>query len=595
MMLDNEKDEIIKKALHKDNYISDRANDVFKNFEMKILASESSRNIEEPEEVKREPKNVEKIEKKQTGAKIYNFFRIVRNYTAVAASVAVAVFIGAGAAVWTSNDNKNNTPDNTNEVSQSWAVGINGGGTAGDYTTAEIKNEEVDANSKENLVKTTHENKYVKAVLYKDGSVAVQLKQALVDFYKLSKIDSSKTYKVSGVSENVKDIFVGSLYSEQFVYVFLITNDNTVEVVPILDGEIVPSKSNGYTFKIENYGKIKGLKDVSSFEQGVEPVYNEDELRYYIYAITNDNRRILVDDIEQVDMSLLGTKYTYNGTGNMKYTEYVYNNYSAGPNSYIGTPARAYFISNQCLYVINLTNGKTTKLATGVNYLKDNLDGTVLVRTNTVNTIHVADNTVKYMEYSVTDAAVKEKEEDENFIVSLKEDGSMTIELKEGAIKRLGAQEFFKEGFVYNFYAAGYSEYSINKYTGTIKEKQKGNYYTNAQAFYLGKIGSKNDVCVAYVNQDNKYVVIDLTKFVKESISGFFTSEPGNEWFIVDSGTASQKISKIIELENEVRLQNGNIINCKTIAFMNLNNSIVHSIDLDNLLRLEGLGNFTIL
>ena len=223
-MLDEEKDLFIKKKLQQDKTISSKANDIFKNFENQYLTADKNKSTYTDDKNNKDSKE-SKSNDNVIELKTHSFFRKIRNFTAVAASFVVAVSVGVGAAIYSNgNGNKNGNSEYS-------TVNIDKLSTASDYTVAEVKNEE--AKVEENIEKKVHENNLIKAVLTTDGNVAIQLKRDFLDYHRL-KTDTTKMYKVSGITGKVKDIFVCSMIAKEIPYILLLMEDGTVEVVRVL-------------------------------------------------------------------------------------------------------------------------------------------------------------------------------------------------------------------------------------------------------------------------------------------------------------------------------------------------------------------------
>ena len=81
-MLDEEKDLFIKKKFQQDKTISNKANDIFKNFENQILTSDENKSKETlKDKPKEEPKVIE--------FKTHSLFSRIKSFTAVAASISL--------------------------------------------------------------------------------------------------------------------------------------------------------------------------------------------------------------------------------------------------------------------------------------------------------------------------------------------------------------------------------------------------------------------------------------------------------------------------------------------------------------------------
>jgi len=578
-MLDEEKDLFIKKSLQQDKTISSKANSVFKNFENQYL--NSNKNNE-----KTANKNQE-INKSSKDKNTYNLFSKIKTFTAVAASFVVAVSVGTGLAIYSNIGNNN---DNNSEYK---SINIDKVSTAADYTVVEVKNEEVKVEEKEeNKELKTSENNLIKASLLSDGSVTVQLKQDFSRLYKL-KLDSSKMYKVSKISGKVQDIFVCSMVSKEFPYLLLLVDGGTVEVVQIFSEENTPGTASELFFY--DQGKIEGLKNIKSFEEKTEPIADSEKLYYYVNAIDKDGTKKIIDNLEYVNMNdISNNKVTFSSQdGNKKYS------ITADEDDYVqgfgwaGASNNVFYINDNCLYHKNLIDGKEEKLLTGAESIKIDEDGVIVVKEKFTNCVHKRNQYVKLEQYNVTDSKVIDKKENENYIVCLKEDGSITVELKNGAIKKVGAKEYFKEGYIYNFYAGEYSVQVNNQYSNYDVRKQGVNRYANATAVYLGKIGTQDKNCLAYATKNNELVVLDIDLFVKNSTGCSFEGEPGTKSYILSQGKQNARVKEMNEITLTLHLKNGETKECKAIETIDSNGNKSFS-SIYTVLINEGISNYTI-
>ena len=585
-MSDEEKDLFIKKKLQQDKTISSKANDIFKNFENQYLTSDENKSIETDDknnsDSKKSNSNNNVVE-----LKTHSFFRTMRNFTAVAASFVVAISVGAGVAIY-SNGNVNKKAESDYST-----VNIDKSTTASDYTVAEVKNEEVKV--EENVEKKVHENNLIKAVLTNDGNVAIQLKKDFLEYHKL-KADTTKMYKVSRITGKVKDVFVCSMVSKEFPYVLLLMEDNTVEVVQILNEKTTATGgTKGYEFEFYDQGKIEGLKNIESFEEKTEPWVDSQKEFYYVNAIKKDGTRKQIDNLERVNMNDVSTnRVTFKSQdGEKTYSIYADESDYIQAFGWAGASNNVYYINDNCLYHKSLVDGSEIKLATGVDSIDTDEDGYIIVRLKFTNFIHRYDQYVKFKQYNVTDAKVVDKKEDDNFVVCLKADGSITIEMKKGSKDKIGAKEYFKENYIYNFYASGYSVHVYNEYSNYDSKKQGSNYYSNATAIYLDKVGTKEHTYLAFATKNNEVVIVDLYLFVKDSVGGSFESEPGQDSFIVTRGKHEKSIDELNTIDLKVNLEDGSTKECKAIE-VTYNDGRKTVIPVTPILDKEGYTDYTV-
>ena len=585
-MSDEEKDLFIKKKLQQDKTISSKANDIFKNFENQYLTSDENKSIETDDKNNRDSKKSNSNDN-VVELKTHSFFRTIRNFTAVAASFVVAISVGAGVAIYSNgNVNKNSESDYS-------MVNIDKSTTASDYTVAEVKNEEVKV--EENVEKKVHENNLIKAVLTNDGNVAIQLKKDFLEYHKL-KADTTKMYKVSRINGNVKDVFVCSMVSKEFPYVLLLMEDNTVEVVQILNEKTTATGgTKGYEFEFYDQGKIEGLKNIESFEEKTEPWVDSQKEFYYVNAIKKDGTRKQIDNLERVNMNDVSTnRVTFKSQdGEKTYSIYADESDYIQAFGWAGASNNVYYINDNCLYHKSLVDGSEIKLATGVDSIDTDEDGYIIVRLKFTNFIHRYDQYIKLEQYNVTESKIIDKKEDDNFIVCLKSDGSITIEMKKGSKDKIGAKEYFKENYIYNFYASGYSVHVYNEYSNYDSRKQGSNYYSNATAIYLDKVGTKEHTYLAFATKNNEVVIVDLYLFVKDSVGGSFESEPGQDSFIVTRGKHEKSIDELNTIDLKVNLEDGSTKECKAIE-VTYNDGRKTVIPVTPILDKEGYTDYTV-
>ena len=545
-MLDEEKDLFIKKKFQQDKTISSKANNIFKNFENQYLTTDENELNKTNEKINEKSNEKEiKSNEKVLEFKSYNFLRKIRNYTAVAASFVVAVSVGAGAAIY-GNVNKGKT-DYT-------MVNIDSASTASDYTVAEIKNEEVKV--EENIEKKVHENNLIKAVLTTDGSVAIKLKKDFLDYHKL-KADTTKMYKVSGIKGKVKDIFVCSMISKKYPYVLLLMEDGTVEVVQVYNKVLNESKS-GYNFNFNDQGKIKGLKNVIGFEEKTEPWTDEDESFFYVNAIFEDGSKKIIDNIDKVnmeDVSKNRVSFT-SQDGEKTYSIYADEDKYIQAFGWAGASNNIYYINDNCLYHLSIVDGSTEKLVTGVESIRVDNDGIITVKLKLASYIHIYDQYITLEQYNVSSSKVIDTKEDENMKICLKEDGSITVELKHGSIETCNANKKFKEKYIYNFYAKNYK---------VSKSNDASDYYSNSVAIYFGEMGTLEKNYFAFATKDNEVVVIDIYKYIIESVSGTFENEPGDTKYEVLNGKHYSSVDNMDTIDIKMKLEDGRSKDCKSI------------------------------
>lgn len=326
--LDNLKDEYIKEKLKQDKTISNKANHVFENF--KITNKEDVLNQTE--------------ENNQTKK-----YKTINRYLAYAASFLFVIMVGVGTLAYKQSNNNIGTQTTVNP--------------------AIIKNSEVLV-SNEQIAKET-ENDYFAVKLTKENAVIIQLKQKAIDKYNAN-TTTDKQYEVSGVISIISDVFVGSIGSEESQYVMLLLKDGTIEYVDVLSNY---SQYNEFNFK--NDGLIYGYYDIVGFEQNKES--QNGTTKYCVYAINkdgvkeeiiirDDNEQKVKEDNEQKVVENLPTFTSQDGEKtfiiNSKPGDYIQ------MSGWAGASNNVYYIDNECLYHLSLVDGAKTKLITGVDSIK---------------------------------------------------------------------------------------------------------------------------------------------------------------------------------------------------------------------------------
>lgn len=542
-MLDNEKDNIIKNELQKDKYISKQANDVFQNF-YSMNSYEASNQTEKI--------NSNEIHIKGNNKMLFRWKALI----SVAASF-VMVF-SAGIAVYVNKDNSNQIA--SDEEMQIYTASIIGGKNAADYESIIVKNNE--AIVTENDIRKISENDMVKAILTTDGEVDVQLKQSFISKYKLN-LDVTKYYKVFGINKEIKNIFVGYIEKSDMPYVLLLTKNNTVEYIQIVDGNVSDKNKNTFEIYFYNKGQILGLENIVRFEQRKEYRY-EDKLYYYIVAVSSTGVQKEIELGKYNDMSDGLEKKVGFSSPKDKRTYYVdKENYiqTSGWNSdYNGV----YHIKNNDLYYIDLKNGGEHKLIEGVEKIwknKNSNDGinNIVVELRKNNTILKEDNFLTLVGNTTSTATVVETKEDENMIAYLHEDGHVTIMFKSGGINRItkNSSGVIKENVKYDF--------SLKMFMNSNPEKS-----FKATTIYVGKIGAKGKQCLAIGTDENIVRMIDITKYLEETNLECFDLKSGfASAYLIDSIIPDDNTNKITSIEpvvEKIRLRDDNsVLECTTL------------------------------
>ena len=514
------RDEFIKRKFKEDTVISDRANNVFKNFEKQIY----------DESIKNNPinnvsnlnntintdfhTNMNKVQKNniENMSNNYNnkdnvsdfmFYKKLNKILSVAAVFLCAIVIGAGTFLYNRKPNIESINITTKSVT--------------------VKNEELKFENEQVLKES--ENEYVKASLIGKKDVAIQLKDKFIKSYGVN-LSSNKQYKVNNITKNVSDIFVGSIISEDRPYVMLVMEDGTAESIQILDDNF--SISNNYEFYFCSQGKISGLSDVAGFEQKTRNFSYSNSKYYYINAIRKDGKRkevelgyyndwddetkILFNSLNEANISRHQEEENTKKYGKdyYKYTEsdYEYNNITV-LNQKNGF---AYYKDNDNFYRINKSTGEETLLASGVSgTVRDNSDGRITVLLKQSYKIYETDNEIIYNEFGVDRLKrVVSSRSVDGINIELRENGSLTLLFELGQFERMNIKSDetkLHENVRYNIYGLGEDVY----------DKDLRNSYAHAKVFAIGNVGPENVLSIVYAKFDDTVVCMDIVQMIKSS------------------------------------------------------------------------------
>ena len=539
-MLDNEKDDIIKKELQKDKYISKQANDVFQNF-YKMSSYEASN-------------QTEKIHIESNSKMLFRWKALI----SVAASF-VMVF-SAGIAVYVNKDKINNSDlVAQNEDAQTSVAGIVDGKNAADYESIVVKNNEVIIDESDIL--RFSENDMIKAILTKEGILAIQLKPNFINTYNL-RLDADKLYEIKGISKSIKDIFAGYIENSYTPYVFILLNDGTVQYVKVLNNDVSKDHVDELELYFNSEGQILGLENIIKFEQRKE--YRKGQLYYFVVAISSTGVKKEIELGKYNDMTDgLENKYWYT-TRDGKDTYYV------DKENYIQTPGwnadynGIYHIKDNDLYYVDLINGGEVKLIEGVEKIWRNKSSNgdtanVAVKLRSNSKILKEDNYLTLIGNATSKANVIETKEDENMVAYLHEDGRITIMFKSGGIDRItkNASGVIKENVKYDF------SLKMDMYKNPEQEFK-------ANTIYVGKIGVKEKECLAFATGENVAELFNITKYLEETdLECFDIKSISLSSYFIGSIRPDDKKNKITSIEpvvEEVRLPEDNsVVECTTL------------------------------
>ena len=255
---DEQMDRVIKEKFRQDKEISDKANSIFANF---------NHQTEEKTSIKEE---INKANKTVVNALFYKRLNSVLSV----AAVSLTVILVGGTAIYFNRDRIQNISNNSNNQNEIIT-----------YTKMyAIKNEPLNY-SNEQIVKEV-ENHYVKAYLIGNTDVGVEFLHDYWDEINKESIKvSSETYKIDGITGNIKDIFVGTAENSVLPYIFVLMDDGTAMYVDLHGYYNYVSDLYYYAVPLE------GLTDIVGFEEKTRNFsYSRTEYTY-VNAIRNDGKR----------------------------------------------------------------------------------------------------------------------------------------------------------------------------------------------------------------------------------------------------------------------------------------------------------------
>lgn len=555
-MLDKEKDKIIKNKLQKDKYISKQANDVFQNF-YKMNSYDISN---QKEKFSEENNHDIKFKNKERQNKDNNYISFKWKAMITIAASFVIVF-SAGIAVYVNKDKLNF--ENTNiiasdEYSQTATANIIAGKDAKDFKSIIVKNDEISVD--ENSISKSSENDMVKAILKKNGTVAIQLKKKFMDVYKLN-LDTSKYYSIQRINKTVKDVFVGYIENSYMPYVFLIMKDGTVECIQIVNGEVSTYYSDTLELIFYNQGQILGLENIVRLEQRSESKTESNSLYYYVVAINSNGIEKEIELGKYNDMTKVSknkVEFTSQDGKNTYYIESEKGDYIQA-SGWAGASNNVYYINDNSLYHMSLVDGSKIKLVTGASKIwKEESNGNIIAKLDDTYTVINEDKNIILEESSVSQANIIDTKEDDNMIAYLHEDGNITIMFKNGGIQRItkNSNNIIKENIKYKF--------SFKELLYTYPEQE-----FKATAIYVGKIGAKGRECFAFGTSNNKFKMFDVAEYLEDAkLNNWDIKSDHLSMYIIDRRDCTNKITSIEPVDEKIRMQEDNSIkNCTTLKW----------------------------
>ncbi len=367
-LTDEQMDKIIKAKFKNDNQISDKANSVFANFNLKNNNQFNNDSVEQIKTNNEQTIKHEIKDKSQTinnvGKKIIevSFYQKLNRILSVAAVSLTVVLVG-GSVLYFNKGGKNNS------INQSETITYN--------QKYLVQNEKLEV-SNEKINKEV-EHGFVKVYMLGKQDIGINLTSTYWNQFDVE-VKSTDCYKVANITENVSDIFIGEIGGAGMPYVFLLMEDGTIEYV-----DLHCYRNNVFFFEAT---KIEGLNDVVGFEQKSRKYSYSNTDYEYVNAIRKDGLRKEIEigivnnwnDIETVNFNKLNEKYIKahnkeaivdDGKGDFTVDNADYYRIN-GETEYI------YCKRNNNLYRIRKSDYNEECIATGINGMaRDNADGRI--------------------------------------------------------------------------------------------------------------------------------------------------------------------------------------------------------------------------
>ena len=352
---DEQMDRIIKEEMKKDTFISEKANSIFSNFNPQ-LEEKAVKN----EDIERDNKNVINAV----------FYKRLNKVLSVAAVLLTVVLVG-GTTLYFNRDKLQNNQNNQNETVT--------------YTTNNlIKNEPMHF-SNEQVIKEI-EDDFVKVYLVGNRDIGVEFKSSYWDEVLGNVIVSSETYKIDGINDEIKDIFIGKAENSAVPYIFTIMKDGTAMYVDL------HRYYNNYSEYYYVAMPIVGLYDVVGFEEKTRKFSYSNTDYTFVNAIRSDGKRKEIeigkennwDNTSSETFEKLNEKYVKahegkeipdDGKGDFEVDGIHY--YTINKDN-----EHVYCLKGDSmhrdLYRIERSTGKETCIATGISGMaRDNSDGRI--------------------------------------------------------------------------------------------------------------------------------------------------------------------------------------------------------------------------
>lgn len=389
-LTEEQMDKIIKSKFKNDNFISDKANSVFANFDSKQFNSQAKNNsvkqsetVNDEQSVRHDPNNKENHNKStKINSKMIEvtFYQRMNRILSVAAVSLTVVLIGGSALYFNKGGKLFKKEPQTIIYNESSLV----------------QNEKLEL-SNEKILKEVEQG-YVKVYMLGKKDIGINLKSFYWDKYG-AKSESTDCYKVENITENVSDIFIGEISGYGVQCVFLLMEDGTIQYIDL------NCYTNGKFHFVAT--KLEGLTDVVGFEQKSRKFAYSNTDYKYVNAIRSDGLRKEIElgivnnwtDKETVNYNKLNEKYIKahnkesivdDGTGDFKVGDTEYWRLK-NEKEYV------YYKKDEKLYRVRQSDYSEECLATGA-FGMVRTDGGFKILLSKEYEIFILDKNIKYVD-----------------------------------------------------------------------------------------------------------------------------------------------------------------------------------------------------
>lgn len=171
----------------------------------------------------------------------------------------------------------------------------------------------------------------------------------------------------------------------------------------------------------------------------------------------------------------------------------------------------AYFVDENKLYRVNISEDKYTCMADGIYDVSFNQYGELVAKLENKYSIYENDSNIVYAESDVNVTNIIAQHEDYYLHLYVKQDGSLNVRILENGLKELGLEgkTNLKEDIIYNIMPASGDE-----------SKQAEFPSANAQIAIIGKVGPSQRLSIVYYNQQKQIVTIDIVETIMKNDFG---------------------------------------------------------------------------